>query len=494
VDRVACVDLPELPLQILLRRHSDWEAQPVAVVERDKPLGIIQWVNERARAYGILAGMRYATGLSLSRELRAGVVAEGEIAEEVSLLTRRLWSFSPRIEPSSREPGVFWLDASGLVPLYPSLEAWASAIREDLHQACFEAVVAVGFSRFGTYAAAKSRTTNIVFRNPKQEQAHLRAVPVNRLEFDPSLRDALGKLGIGTLGGFVDLPSTGIRKRFGPEAHELHRLACGDGWTRIEPRRLLEPVEKKKLFDSPESSLDRLLVEIEAMLRSVLLELAQRQEALSSVQFSLLLDNGKEETERLTPAAPTLDSQQLLSLIRLRMETLSLSSGVMEMRIQGVGAPASLRQLELFREAPRRNLAAVHRAFAKIRAELGNNAVVHARLHDAHLPEACFGWEPLNTLIPPKPARVAMRPLVRRIYSPPVELPPRARHEPDGWLITRFSDGPVEEVIGPHILSTDWWTREISRAYHYVRTRNGRWLWIYNDRKRRRWFLHGEVE
>jgi hypothetical protein len=36
--------------------------------------------------------------------------------------------------------------------------------------------------------------------------------------------------------------------------------------------------------------------------------------------------------------------------------------------------------------------------------------------------------------------------------------------------------------------------REVSRAYHYVRTRKGRWLWIYNDHKRRAWFLHGEVQ
>ena len=61
-------------------------------------------------------------------------------------------------------------------------------------------------------------------------------------------------------------------------------------------------------------------------------------------------------------------------------------------------------------------------------------------------------------------------------------------------VAARFSDGPVEEVIGPHIVSGGWWTRETTRAYHYVRTRSGRWLWIYNDRRRRRWFLHGEVE
>ncbi|MDP7640334.1 MAG: DNA polymerase Y family protein, partial [Candidatus Hydrogenedentes bacterium] len=75
-----------------------------------------------------------------------------------------------------------------------------------------------------------------------------------------------------------------------------------------------------------------------------------------------------------------------------------------------------------------------------------------------------------------------------------VPLPPRARHEPDGWLIAGIADGPVEESIGPHIVSGGWWRKEIERAYYYVRTRKGRWLWIYYDQKRRRWFLQGEVQ
>jgi protein ImuB len=69
----------------------------------------------------------------------------------------------------------------------------------------------------------------------------------------------------------------------------------------------------------------------------------------------------------------------------------------------------------------------------------------------------------------------------------------RSRYEPDGWIIDD-ADGPIEEVIGPQVVSGGWWMREVQREYYYVRTRNGRWLWIYHDRRRRRWFLQGEVE
>jgi protein ImuB len=482
-------------LQLLLRRHPDWEARPVVVVDRDKPLGLIQWANEHACARRILPGMRYAAGLALSRELRGGTVPDPEIREAVALVTRRLWSFSPRIEPSAREPGVFWLDAAGLRHVFPSLATWAASIRNDLGEAGFRAVVAVGFSRFGSYAAARASPRDVVFQSPEQERTYLRGVLIERLLIDPNLRDTLLKLGVTTLGGFMDLPAAGIRRRFGPEAEELHRFARGEGWAPLAPEALLEPIEHVESFDFPEDNIDRLLLKFACILQTMLAELSHRHELLQSIRFTLTLGDGAELDEEVAPAAPTLEANQILLLLRLRLESLALSSPILKLRARATGAAASPRQLALFHETSQRELEAVHRAFAKIRAELGNDAVVVARLHDGHLPEACYGWEPLQRLSRRgAPAEVAVRPLVRRIYTPPIELPPRDRHEPDGWLIAGIADGPVEEVIGPQLVSGGWWMREVARAYHYVRTRSGRWLWIYHDQKRRRWFLHGEVQ
>ena len=57
----ACVEVPKLPLQMLLRLHPDWGEHPVAVVDRDKPGGAVLAVNQDARDRGIVPGMRYAT-------------------------------------------------------------------------------------------------------------------------------------------------------------------------------------------------------------------------------------------------------------------------------------------------------------------------------------------------------------------------------------------------------------------------------------------------
>lgn len=494
MDRMACVDIPALPLQIALRKHPSWVGLPVAIVDVDKPLGTIAWVNELARKYRILPGMRYATALSLSGKLRATTVDPHIVAEHIGRLTRWLWRFSPRVEPSSQEPGVFWLDASGLEPLYTSLQSWAVEVRTYLRDAGFEATVAIGFSRFGSYAAARSHSGTVVFRDAEKERHALRRVALDRLGLDPALRDKLFKLGIRTLGGFIDLPTAGIRRRFGSEAQALHDMARGSGWESLQPTLHEAPVSRERFLDHPESEIDRLFAHIGPLVRSILSELAETDRALTALVLTFVLDDRAIVRERIAPAAPTLDHRQIYTLIRLRLEATTLSAGVVEIAIAAEASCATRRQLELFREASPRDFDAIGRAFAKIRADLGVEAVAVARLQEAHLPEGRYAWHPVEAITEPEPVETTMRPVVRRLHTPAIALPHRARHEPDGWMVARMADGPIEEVVGPHIVSGGWWMREVSRAYHYARTKSGRWLWIYHDHRRRHWFLHAEVE
>ena len=105
MDRTACVDLPAFPLQLLLQDHPDWQDAPVAVVDRDHPQGVLLWVNEHARRFRVLPGMRYAEGLSLTGQLRAAEVPQQRIAKAVSQVARRLRRFTPDVEPAAGDPG-----------------------------------------------------------------------------------------------------------------------------------------------------------------------------------------------------------------------------------------------------------------------------------------------------------------------------------------------------------------------------------------------------
>jgi len=728
VGRTACLDLPAFPLQLLLWRRPDWRALPAAVVESDKPQAEILWVNERARAVGVRPGMRYAAGLSLAGDLRAAPVPEAEIRKKTKAVAARLRRYTPGVEPAADDPGVFWLDASGLLPLFDSVDTWAREVLSEIETFRFAGVLVVGFSRFGAYALAKSwgdwsrkstfssgskllcqilprsgtangrgraeegrsgeissstvipaqagihrrpglpgrplrsadgttgtganRITTLpvdpgfrrgdeggrevsptspgltfssephrsspawaplpptffdpiqraspappgstfssgvnkgtsadikrdascppqrplrpprghqrphggrsrapggdatsppgafaegdrthpaaqapgptfspapvqgtspmppgltfssapgsdspsgilILDTPEAEHAAVRRAPLERLAIDPRPLEALRKLGVRTVGKFLELPVEGIEQRFGEEIARLHRFASGAVALPVQPERPPAPAVQRLRLEYPEADRQRLSGWIDHLLADLLVVVAGRGQALTQLHLGLACEDGGRISEALGVAAPTLDLEQIRHLVHLRLETLTLPDRVTEIALAADALPATAEQIRLFAERPRRDLEAAGRALARLRAAFGDDAVVRATLRDAHLPEASFAWEPAAAVAEPHPRAAGGEQLVRRLYARPLPLAPRERHEPDGWMLRGLDQGPVMRVLGPHILAGGWWDRPVHREYHFAETQRGEILWVYYDRPRRRWFLQGRVE
>ncbi len=516
MDRTACIDLPAFPLQLLLRKHPDWREHPAAVVAADTPQGTILWINEAARAAGISTGMRYAAGLSLAAGLRAGVVTQSDLDGEIAQLTELLRRFTPFVEPGRDEPGVFWLDAKGLERLFGSLTEWASSLHAEVVRAGFTTSLVVGFDRFAVYVVAKgigdtslfrskavsgelckkkgSVPYSVVFDTPEIERAAAREVRLDRLALPTQARDTLLKLGITTVGLFVDLPLDGVSVRFGPDVRRLHRLASGALTEPLVPEHPVIPATRRLILDDPELDALRIVARIEEALGPMLDEIAAKGRALAELQIAFRFERLGEHLESIQPAAPTLVPKILLELIRLRLQAVrKLPDGVMEIVLVAREVAAVEKQHQLFGVKKRRDLEAGARALARVKAALGDDAVVRAEPRDAHLPEARFAWAPVTSLPEAKPRTVDEPRLIRRLFTTPVPLPPRERHEPDGWLLRGLAQGPVVKVNGPYIVSGHWWRQPIFRDYHFAETKNGQNLWVFFDRGKNRWYLQGEV-
>ena len=222
----------------------------------------------------------------------------------------------------------------GLKFLYPSSNQWARALHTDMAAQKFQVSVVAGFTRFGTYAAAKVKKGITVFNNPAEEQRVAHAVPLNRLDIDPDFRDTLFKLGIKTVGALLSLPPVGLRERFGPKAYRLHRMAAGDLWMLLHPYQPEEAVRQHRILDDPENDTTRLLFLIKQQLHPMLTTLAVRAQALAALWISFLIDIDGWRKEQVRPAVPTLDPGEILDLARLRLESMQFAAGVVEIELE----------------------------------------------------------------------------------------------------------------------------------------------------------------
>lgn len=555
MSRLACVDVPALPLQILLRRHPEWRPEPVAVITEDKTQARVRWANRRAITLGVRPGMRQTAAVACCPALRVGQVRASELEREVHRLAERLHRWSPQVESAASSPvsstasrfsgfgaaGTFWLRASGLAGLFGPLSDWIEALSKDLRKEGFHVSIAVGFTRFGAFAAARAVFGLQVFESSREEKAAALRAPLVRFGLPEKTLAGLEKLGISSLRDLLHLEGKrlsgkGLGIRFGKEVQELHRLASGEDSAPISGALRQEtPVERRISFETPETGgvgtdLDRLIFHAKRLLDQILADLGQQGLALVELVYEVECEDAPPISGAIRPALPTEDGVKLLSLLRLRLGASSPESRktdrqsmlpkseeepgrrILGLVLRALGGSYVSEQPGLYQrsgEALSRGPGKAAEALAQIQAEFGEDSLVRLETRDAHLPRGryrCRTISPEEAVLRNSPGKSFSKGffetrtprLIRRIYEQPLVLPHRGAGEPDGWLLRGIEPGPVQDFTGPFRISGGWWRllsgRPVSRDYFFVRLKRGDVCWVFFDRERRSWFLEGRVE
>ncbi len=419
----------------------------------------------------------------LRRPGRSPWALETESAELVAILSR----FSPHIETSKEEGGLFWLDVGGLVPLFPSLEEWAQTLARELAGPGHPFSLVVGWGRFALHAIARAAggaasTRVLVLDSLEQERSLLCRVPLSRLGFDRASLGFLDRLGVSTVGMLLRLPPAGLLESLGKEARRLFAMASGELDMPASRVPASEALQAGRILEQAVSDRAVILALVADLLSCLLARLEGSDKAVSTVHLQLASGRHDTVVESLALSCPTLDHATILELARLRLETVELSAAVTELTVSLEAERVPREQLRMFDPSGSRDLEAGSRALDRIRAAFGEDSVLRAALEDRHLPEASFSWRPCPRLAAARPRKGFGPCMVRRILPRPLPLPgpPRAR-----------------ATAGPYIISGAWWQgrsgqEELCREYYFAVDDDGRLLWVYRDRGA--WFLQGRIE
>jgi protein ImuB len=326
--------------------------------------------------------------------------------------------------------------------------------------------------------------------SPAEEKAFLATLPVELLDPDDALAEALLRFGIRRVGELARLPRAALATRLGPAALPLLALAHGepDALPIAAPReeRLEEALDLEWAVDR----LEPLSFVLRGLLGRLLTRLAARRLACGELDLVLGLAGGGRDARRVGVAAPSLDPRGLLGLLRLSLEARPPAGPVEQVSLATEGRPLRPGQLDLFRAA---GLApeALGRLLAELAVLCGEGRVGTPAVADDWRPGA-FVLRPFQAAAAPEaamPAADGPALLALRALRPPLAAEVRSLRGHPERLRSAVANGHVLHAAGPWRTSGAWWSSEERYAYdHYdVQTSDGSVVRLRHDLLRDAW-------
>jgi protein ImuB len=341
---------------------------------------------------------------------------------------------------------------------------------------------------------------------PGREQAFLAALPLELLDPDDTVLEALGRFGVRSVRELLALPKRALGTRLGPDALALVERARGrepePPLPEAAPSRLLEAVDLEHEIDR----LEPLVFVLQGLLSRLLARLEARRLACSGLSLRLELEGRGRAARRVGLAAPTLDLRVLVRLLTQALESQPPGAAVLGAALEAEGRAFHSSQLDLFRPdgpAP----AALGATLAELQALCGADRIGRPHPPDDHRPHL-FELQPFSSPTPRKPprpdpstpqarsARSETKPsgvtkLATRALRPPVPAEVRLQGNGPGWIRSTVARGQVVHLAGPWRTTGGWWAPESRYAYDYfdVLTSDGTLSRLRFDHLSRSWHV-----
>ncbi len=480
----ACILLPQLALDAVLRRRADPEA-PLALVGGPAQLRTLHAVNAAAAAAGLAPGMRLVAAHALLRDF---ALVEYEAAVEARVQRfLAAWAYRHSSLVSAQWSGCLLLEVRGSFSLlgpWPRIEA---RLRGELEALGFRHRIALAPTPRAARVFAGLRD-GLAIPHAATLATQLDRVPVRRACLPDGLGTRLQRMGIADLRTLRGLPRDALRRRFGlPLLEHLDRLygQADDPLAYYQPpdhfdarvelgyeveshTALLFPLRRLvgdlcTFLSIRDGGVQRFVLRLE---HEVVKHGGMRHEGVAHEVAHTDVEVGLLAAER----EPAL----LFELARSRLERVRIPAPVVAMRLLARQLPPFVPAArDLFDTCSQQQLP-WPQLRERLRARLGDGAVYRIAPDGDPRPERA--WRRVEG----DAARIARAPVrpPRPLWLLPQPLPLR---------------GAVRIASGPERLESGWWDgADARRDYYVLETAHGQRAWAFAPAGGQGgWMLHG---
>ncbi|AWB67037.1 hypothetical protein C2869_11595 [Saccharobesus litoralis] len=463
------LDFPQIQLDNLLLEQAN---QSVAIIIIDASENNIVQLNQTALNAGIKPNMGLATALALHHDLHPLEYNEQLEHQQLKQIAEWLYQYSADIALNS--PKGLYLKVDSMLALYGNFANYWQNIQQVLNSLNYQFNYAVAKTPLAAKILASTRSQTFLLKET-QQQAQLKCMPIEVLFQQRKTVQQLQRIGINTIGQLQTLPIKELNRRFDKNTiNRLYQLSGQQhhGLTFFEPTLIFRQA-LELLFEVTNSNL--LLTPIQALLKRLTLFLIQRNLVTQNIKLHLTQKDHDALQINIASAKGQQQAAAWLRLIELKFESVVLQSPVTDICLScNQFEPQHSIMQDMFNQ--QESGLAPNELINQLEAKLGEDYIFKLSLKDTFHPAlASHEQKAISAVHSALPLNKQNRPL----------RPSFVLNKP------QVLSEPVELVLGPERVQTNWWDKhELYRDYFVARNNAGQLHWIYRQ-PNGNWFTHG---
>ncbi|WP_337943175.1 DNA polymerase Y family protein [Mucilaginibacter jinjuensis] len=476
-------------------RRPELKEMPFVLAAPVKNRVVITAASLAAEKEGAFTGMAVADARAACSELVVIDEVPGKATQLLRLLGLGCIRYTPVVAVNL--PDGLLLDISGCTHLWGGERDYLKTIVFKLRDAGFDARAAIADTPGAAWGIVRFAKSGPIVAPGKQAQAIALLKPA-ALRLEAPVLERLQKLGFSTIGSFIQMPSSVLRRRFGKEL--LLRIDQALGRVAEPLVSLTPPVPYAQRLPclEPIRTATGIEIAIEKLLEVLCLRLQAEGKGIRKATLKCHRIDGRTVQASITT---TRGSHSVSHLSKLFGQQISKIEPALGIELFVLEAPRvedmEVRQEQLWALNPGLGDTALAELLDRVAGKVGANAIRRFLPAEHYWPEQSIK---LAASLSEKPEtnwpEGQLRPM--RLLSPPapIEVMALVPDNPPRIFTYKGKRHTIIKADGPERIGREWWRdKGEHRDYFVVEDTEGQRYWVFRsghyDGGDARWYLHG---
>jgi protein ImuB len=478
----------------LMLRKPQLRELPFVCVAPERNRIVITAANYLAEAAGIYAGMASADAKALCMNLEIMDAIPGKEAKLLRQLGLWCIRYSPIVVVDL--PDGLLLDISGCTHLWGGEREYLKEIVLKLRSQGYDTRAAIADTAGAAWAVARFGKVSPLVKSHEQAQALLPLSPA-ALRLDPLILDRLQKLGLRSIGSFIQMPKRELRRRFGEML--LLRLGQALGTAEEVLTPLVPPIPYTERLPclEPIRTAPGIEIAIQNLLETLCLRLQSEGKGLRKAVLKCYRVDGKMVQTGISTNRGSHSVSHLCKLFALQVAQIEPALGIELFLLEAPKVEdVDLIQEKLWAGKPGLADTALAELLDRIAIKVGPERIRRYLPSENYWPErsirpaVSLSENPATTWRNdrPRPIRLLPRPEAIEVMALLPDYPPKVfTHNGKRHVVTKAD--------GPERIEREWWQdKGVHRDYYAVEDEQGQRYWLFrlgHFDTAPEWFLHG---